>query len=298
MDKGSRRVLLVLVIVFGFITVYLIGNFTGTWMVMSGGNMGSLDTSTYDSLPSAPVLNDILPKTDTDGDITITWVGSERTWYYNIYRRLSVGGTETKIGIGVLGLSFTDTSPKIDGGYQYRIEAVNNIGRVFSNWETVFVEIPYPPPVVLPTNPTIIINSGALTTELFEVTLTLSCDNADEMHFQKSEGVWTDWEPYSTTYTLLLFDGDPYYPDYRVEVEFRNVDGTTKDAGYDNVYDEITYVELEELEEPEEPTPSMPPADGGDGGFDYTIMYIVVGVVAVLGVLVMFIQLRKRRKFW
>jgi len=141
---------------------------------------------------------------------------------------------------------------------------------------------------VLPTNPSITINDGAETTNSFENNiLTLYCENATEMQFKINDGVWTDWIEYSMTYTIILPENDIGYPDYKVEVVFRNIVGTTEDAGYENVYDEITYNSEGEL-------PPLPPPEDDDK-IDYTLTYILIGVLGGAIGIVIFMKVRKNK---
>lgn len=143
---------------------------------------------------------------------------------------------------------------------------------------------------VFPSNPSIIINDdgtddGANNTNSFENILTLSCDDATEMQFKINEGAWTNWITYAESYTITLPENDLGYPDYRVEVIFRNSIGTTKDAGYTNIYDDIIY----------DPEGNPPPLNGDDKPVDYTLLAIVLlGVLVSLIGIGVFLKYRKQ----
>jgi len=94
----------------------------------------------YESLPSRPVLNDIQPDPNIDGSISLVWSASERIWFYNVYRKKS-GYTEEKIKYATTSTSFIDAAAKTNGLYYYRIEAVNNIGDIYSSSQSVRIEI-------------------------------------------------------------------------------------------------------------------------------------------------------------
>ena len=146
---------------------------------------------------------------------------------------------------------------------------------------------PSPPSIIYPSNPSIIINNGETTTNSLEVILTLSCENADEMCFQISEDIWINWTAYSTSYIITLFENDPAAPDYRIGVIFRNEEGTTEDAGYGDIYDDIIY-------DPEEVPPPPPPPPDKDEEIDYTLTYVLIGVLIGLVGIGIFLKYRKQ----
>lgn len=108
------------------------------------GNGGAVGPTEYDILPSVPILNDIQPDPDNDGEIALDWEPSTSVQYYNVYRRKS-GSPEVQIAIGRTDNSFVDIAEKEDGLYYYKIEAVNNIGKVQSDEQSVRVDIEFVP---------------------------------------------------------------------------------------------------------------------------------------------------------
>lgn len=251
-------------------------------------NGGGVLPPPYDTPPSKPILSDIQPDPDTDGVINLDWSDSSNVVYYNVYRSIYEGGS-TKIIIGLTSSSFIDRSTKKNRLYYYKIEAVNNIGKVSSYWKSVNVYIS-PPTLIYPTNPSIIINDdgtpgGANNTNSFDVVLTLSCENADEMQFQISTDQWLNWTAYKTIYPLTLLENDPDSPNYRIAVVFRNENGTSVDAGYKNIYDDIIY-----------DSEGEPPPVNGDDEIDYTlIIYVLLGVLVGLIGIGVFLKVRKKK---
>ena len=247
-----------------------------------------------------PVLKSI-ESPNTDGSIELDWndvspVGRYEVGY-NVYRLWA--GSWTKIDSTAKGVSeYVDTVEE-NGVYKYYV--TSKTFKVFpptfyesemSNIQSVTVDIhipePDPPPDILPSNPSIIINNGAETTDSLVLTLTLSCDNAEEMSFQIYYGMWTNWTVYKTTYTLTLSENNPDIPDFRIGVEFRNENGTTADAGYKDTWDGITY---------EEPTNGDGNDDGNGNGeppVDYTWTYVGIGVLVALIGIIVYLKYRKR----
>lgn len=236
---------------------------------------------------------------NTDGIIELDWdtVSNPADGIvcgYLIYRQFGSGGW-IEIGEVLIGITDYTDNVNVNGTYQYYIKTVMFSYRFCietisepSNIQSVVVGIYVyvaPPPEAYPSNPSISINDGDETSDSFEVTLTLYCDNAEEMQFQISVDIWTNWTVYATTYTITLFVNDPDYPEYRVGAVFRNGVGTTEDAGYGDIYDDITY-------EPEVVPPPPPPPPNGD--VDYTLMYVLLGVLASLIGIGIFLKYRKQ----
>lgn len=235
----------------------------------------------------APTLNSIIPNPDPDGRVELNWNDIDIPGYsadpcYKILR--------SKDG-GVWQELFTEYSfyddPKSslltleNGVYKYKVRAFRALSpelyaeSEYSNIQSVTVGV-----LSLPTNPSIIINNGDLTTDSFELTLTLSCDNADEMHFQIDIGIWTNWIAYSTTNILTLTEGHLDNNKFYIGVVFKNTDGVSVE-----VFDDIIY---------------EGPSNGnnGDNGdeeppVDYTLMYVLIGVL--VGLIGMGIYLRSRK---
>jgi len=242
----------------------------------------------------APVLDPIIPSPDIDGRVNLKWSRVDIPSYlgnivpvYTIQR--SKDGEPWVIYAQTGQLSYSDPQnllPILENGvYRYRVKASKHTSdfyaeSAFSNIESVVIGAP-----VLPSNPSIIINDGAETTDSLTVTLTLDCDNAEEMSFRISLDTYLDWIPYTTTHTLMLLEDDPARPDYRVGVVFRNEDGESKD-----VFDEITYE-----------GPSNGDGNGDENGdengddkpTDYTLVYILVGVLGGLIGIGIFLKYRK-----
>ena len=145
-----------------------------------------------------------------------------------------------------------------------------------------------PPTLIVPSNPSIIINKGATSTDKFEITIELSCDNADQMRIRLDfDGGWGAWERYATLKTVILSDKSTDYPDYRVSVQFRNADGVSGEAYYDIMVYIATPI-------PDPVTPPEPPEIVVKPLIEtYQIIGIVVAVVLV-GTIVVIQKLKKK----
>ncbi len=139
MEKTDKRILLAYILVIGFVSTYFVGDYVGLWALDpgDGGGLGS----TYTSLPGTPTLNQISPNPDTDSIISLDWSDSLRLDYYYVWRKKS-GGSWAVIKRGVISSSFVDSSAKTNGLYYYRIEAINNMGGVYSTYKSVRIENP------------------------------------------------------------------------------------------------------------------------------------------------------------
>ncbi len=256
-----------------------------------GGTMPTDPSTEYTII--APTLEPITPNPSTSGVITLDWNDAEvinsglpsefELSFYKIYKRKDSGLWKSII---VFDAEFHYDYGLADGVYEYKVQSVwyKPIEVYYSEYsavQSVVVDVKN-----FPSNPSIIINNGETTTNSLEVTLTLSCDNADEMQFQISEDIWINWIAYTTNYIITLFENDPAAPDYRIGVEFRNEDGTTEDAGYGDIYDDITY----EATDP----PIDPPTDPQNGGIDYTLAYVLIGVLIGLFGIGVFLKYRKQ----
>ncbi|KKN04823.1 hypothetical protein LCGC14_1093460, partial [marine sediment metagenome] len=91
LSKSNKRILLVFVFIFGFISIYLIGSFVGLWLFAPLNGGGGDPPTMYASLPGTPTLNVIQPNPDTDDTITLDWSDSLRLWHYNVWRKVSGG---------------------------------------------------------------------------------------------------------------------------------------------------------------------------------------------------------------
>jgi len=254
-----------------------------------GGTIPTDPTTEYDII--APILDPIMPLISTDGNIRLDWDDAEvvnsdllnelELSYYNVYKRKDSG-----IWISILVFNeFYHDYNLAEGTYEYKVQSVfykpiEVHCSEFSAIQSVVVDT-----INYPSNPSIKINDGALTTNSLEVTLTLSCENADEMQFQISIGQWTNWTAYKTTHIIILSEDDPDAPPHRVGVIFRNDDGTTEDAGY-NVYADIIY-------DPD----TEPPPENDEKEEDYILLVVVL--ILILGGLigiVVFLKFGKKDK--
>lgn len=287
MKKGNKILLSILIIIPTIILIYFSGRLI--W---------------FASVPPpeqpSPTLSVIVPNPDSDGNIDLSWsfdlseyptyAGEVTLSSYLIYRKVD-SGSWVQLASSGKNTHYTDTNLPA-GTYSYYILAYlliiapwgNSNGMSDpSNVESVIVEfqdiVPPVPPDDLPSNPSIIANGGASTTNSFRVNLVLSCQNADNMKFIVN-GISTTWIPYTTTYSLTLNENDLNYPIYEIGVIFKN------DAGESNeVTDTITYVESEEPED----------NNGNTGATNYTATYILVCVLLLLfGVIGIFIYLKKK----
>lgn len=143
LDKKQKNVLFVVVVLVIIITSIAFIQLTGFYLV--GGNGGSGEIIQYDTIPSAPVLNDI-PDNDVDGIIELSWSESIDVWHYNVWRWKS--GEWIEIRKVLLETSFIDSDEKDNVLYAYKIEAKNNIGSSWSDIKEVTIAIPdmcFPP---------------------------------------------------------------------------------------------------------------------------------------------------------
>lgn len=147
--------------------------------------------------------------------------------------------------------------------------------------------IPEPEPEpTIPTNPSIVINNGDLITNSFEITLTLNCNDADEMKIRLTNDLYLNWESYTTTYVLILSESVLYNSEFRIGVIFKNVIGESVE-----VFDDITYEEppQEEEEEDEDVNGDV------ETPYDYTLIYILLGVLGGLIGTGIYLKYRKKR---
>lgn len=292
-DKQRNILLITGIIIAVFITLSIFITVIFYPFIIVPPNGGE-DRPDYELPPSTPTLYNIRPDPDSDGEIILDWSASSSVWYYNVYRRRGADGIDEKIA-EITGSYFTDSVTK-SGLYYYRIEAVNNIGCAWSNQESVTINLP-----LFFIDPSISINDGAETTNSIFVTLKLYCGNADEMQFQIMEGFWTNWTAYATTYIITLFQNDPFYPDYRIEVVFRSGGVTTKDAGYTGsnaIFDDITYVIENGDGNGDGNGDDNGDGNGDDNGddkpVDYTLIYVLLGVLVGLVGIGIFLKYRKQ----
>ncbi len=162
--KIIKTKLIIVGIILLVITVGIIGLLNIIPFMIIVGN-GDGDYTIPDQIPDpiipvpiAPTLNQIIPNTDTDGDIIISWNQVSGATKYNIYRKVA-GGSYTRIA-RISGTSYTDYD-LTDGNYYYKVRATNIEGSSpNSNIVSVVITIPItlpplPPPlqVVIPSTP-------------------------------------------------------------------------------------------------------------------------------------------------
>ncbi|MFX1502034.1 MAG: hypothetical protein ACFFDH_13810, partial [Promethearchaeota archaeon] len=133
--------------------------------------------------PEAPTLYPI-QSPNTDGEIVLQWDTVSGATGYSIYRSDN-GGPNLCIKGGLTSTSYIDTIT-LSGTYTYRVYAYN-FAEISPASETVSVQVDFPvlPPAPtpperepLPSNPSILLDA---TTEIFEITVQLSCDSAVDM---------------------------------------------------------------------------------------------------------------------
>jgi len=271
--KISFILCLALIVVIIIATVsFQLGWFAPIDVGEDNGELPNYEPTISRFAPNTPVLDPIIPNPNTNGWVELSWDEPEWLAYFRIWRKKDDESWKL-IATGIfMETSYIDTLTE-NGEYKYvMIAYLVRYESNYSNIETVLTNIPIPP-----TNPSIIINNGAETTDSYNVELTLYCNDADEMRFQIKEGYWTDYVDYATTYPITLFEDDPLSPDYRVGVEFKNIYGTIE------TWDGITY-------DPEEIIPE------DDDEEDYILLTIVL--ILILGSLigiVIFMKVRKKK---
>lgn len=293
--EAKRKIIIVLLLISVCIIpfVFLSLQFFAVIIINGDGDEEDYTPSTVYNIVS-PTLESISPNPSTDGNIALYWDDAEvlnpdlslELGHYRVLRRKD-GGSWKQIKLVFYIEHYYDYG-LADGTYEYKIQTafykpIEIHYSDYSNTESVIVGR-------LPSNPSITINDGAETTNSLTVTLTLSCDNADEMQFRLSYDTLLNWTAYSTTYIITLFENDPDAPPHRIGVIFRNDGGTTEDAGYDDIYDDIIY------------DPEGDGDDNGDGDgepvppepTDYTLLYVLLGVLVGLVGIVVFMRYRKQ----
>lgn len=150
LSKNQKIFVVVFLILLSGVTIYFIGSFTGLWAIINGGTPGCpIETDP----PGAFTLYQ--PTTpDTDGVISLEWSDSARVCHYNVWRQYA-GLPDVKLAGGIDVNSYIDTVTENRFWY-YRIEAYNKIGytgvgRTYSNWVIVKVQIPIAPVNQAPT---------------------------------------------------------------------------------------------------------------------------------------------------
>jgi fibronectin type 3 domain-containing protein len=125
--------------------------------LVDGVGIGGIDdlTMTYNITsiePETPILSNISPDPDFDGDITLDWNDVNFYEYYTIYRSSSLI-TELDSSVTTLGNTNESTFTDIDlyeGKYYYVVRAWNDWGySELSNCESVEVDLPLPDAPIL-----------------------------------------------------------------------------------------------------------------------------------------------------
>ncbi|KKL75766.1 hypothetical protein LCGC14_2051580, partial [marine sediment metagenome] len=132
LSKSNKRILLVFVFIFGFISIYLIGSFVGTWTI-------SDDTS---NVPS-PTIEPISPNPNIDGIVTIRWtktVPLDMRNIYELYRSKDNGAWILVDDNTRWGTAYKDEN-LANGIYSYKVRAREaGVFSGYSNIRTVSVE--------------------------------------------------------------------------------------------------------------------------------------------------------------
>jgi len=131
--------------------------------------------------------------------------------------------------------------------------------------------------IVIPLNPSIVINNDDASTDSALVTLTLSAVGAEEMCFRNgTTGTWTSWESYGITKQIYLA-GSTNNTEYTIQVKFRNSVGESSVAS-----DSILYLITEEEEEP-------PP--------DVIMIIVIISIIGgtVVGVIIAYRIIKSRK---
>ncbi|KKN36770.1 hypothetical protein LCGC14_0770300 [marine sediment metagenome] len=252
--------------------------------------------------PDAPILNPIIPNVILDGEINLKWNEPEWTSGYEVYYKRSWNDEWILIETITSGRrTFYSYNTIFDGLYEFSVIATgyamfgNSPRSNIVECNVVILEpvIPDPDPIPLiyPSNPSILINNGNESTSLLDLSLNLACDDADEMQFQISLDMWTNWTSYSTSYILTVTESNLNQRDeFKIEVVFRNENGTTKDAGLGVISDDIKYIDLNGDDE------DVPGDGDGDNGLSNDVIIgILVGVIGLLILISIFVKYRKRK---
>lgn len=252
------------------------------------------------TVPSAPALQSI-PSPDTDGIIDLRWNAVDGATDYWVYKQFN-GGSITQVITQYTRTSLRITNTE-EGTYEYSVKAHNYVGYSgLSNTISVVIDFPeVAPPGPIPgeespSNPTISINEGATITD-FEISLTLSCDDADEMRFKidsdSENGVWSIYESYATTKALTLpYKFSTTNIHYEVSVQFYNKYGTSE-----IVYDEIEFIVGGPEPTPPIPSPPTPEPTPTDTTNNQGIIYgIIIAIVIGISTIIILEVVRRKRK--
>ncbi len=217
LNKKQRNGVIIVVIFAIIITSIGFIQFTGFMPYMGDGGGGEPPIN-YDSLPSKPILYDIQPDPDPDVSVNLDWSTSTDVWYYNVYRR--IGGIEQKIKTGEPSNSFIDATTKENQKYYYRIEAVNNIGKVQSNEESVTINVqgdPIPDPLFdddPPVAPVLNMIAGPSDTGEIDISWSSVSDADDYGVYRSNDGTSYDIlveRTTSTNYDDTITESGTYY---------------------------------------------------------------------------------------
>ena len=212
LSKSNKRIILVFVFIFGFISIYLIGSFVGTWTI-------SDDTS---NVPS-PTIEPISPNPNIDGIVTIRWtktVPLDMRNIYELYRSKDNGMWRLVDDNTRWGTAYKDEN-LANGIYSYKVRAREaGVFSGYSNIRTVSVEqyifIPVDP--VALTLPLIVPNPD--TDGHIQLKLTNGVPNAigydiykssDDINYVLLHSINTQITTVWTYHDLAVEDGKTYY---------------------------------------------------------------------------------------
>ena len=117
-------------------------------------------------IENPPVLDDISPNPDLDGDVLVNWnddIAAENWTVYQYSSEITEQNVDsaTEIASGLTDSQYSDTELS-DGTYWYAIAAIDSFGYThLSNSVNVTVEISEPTPTPPAIDPLILIISGA-----------------------------------------------------------------------------------------------------------------------------------------
>ena len=143
MIKRDKKTIFVLSVVFIIVLGIILPITIIQLAVLPNGGGGELEK--YDSPPSKPILNQPTSP-ETDGTINLDWSDSERVISYTVWKKYGSLGTTETIAFAITVSHYTDYETR-NGEWWYRIVAINaltddSIGRAYSDWKIVKVDIP------------------------------------------------------------------------------------------------------------------------------------------------------------
>lgn len=220
-------------------------------------------------LPEAPVLNDIAPYPNTNGEIYLGWNSVAGAESYQIQMSIDSGGffpIKTTIGI-----EYTH-SVSINGNYKFKVRAYNSVGYSwYSEIKSVIVSIPN-----VPITPTLNNLTSEVIGETFGVSLTwndINCDGYNVYRsFNDGDYILIKANLFSTTYYDILTESGLYA--YKVSAV--------------NIYGESTM---------SNPMSITTTRNGGvEPPTDYIMLYILLGGLGVLAISTAIILVKRRKR--